>query len=101
MRRRDIGPPCSEMTILDKRGLEPIGSSERRALDMATRPGGRVVLLTGAAGGIGAAITGALLAEGHAIAAVNRDAASLDRLADAHKADRLHPIVAELTSERE
>jgi NAD(P)-dependent dehydrogenase (short-subunit alcohol dehydrogenase family) len=62
---------------------------------------GRVVLLTGAAGGIGRAITAALLAEGHAVVAVDRDAAALDDLARSHKdvRDHLHPIVADLTTE--
>ena len=62
---------------------------------------GRVVLLTGAAGGIGAAMTEALLGAGHAVAAVDRDAAGLSRLAERHAAasDRLHPSVAELGSE--
>jgi NAD(P)-dependent dehydrogenase (short-subunit alcohol dehydrogenase family) len=62
---------------------------------------GRVVLLTGAAGGIGAAMTEALLGAGHAVAAVDRDAAGLSRLVERHAAasDRLHPIVAELGSE--
>lgn len=40
----------------------------------------RVVLLTGAAGGIGRVMTQALLADGHKVAAVDRDAASLDTL---------------------
>src|SRR5262245_23959927 len=63
----------------------------------------RVALVTGAAGGIGRAMTSALLADGHAVAAVDRDAAALDQLAKlagqlgAH--DRLHPIVADLQSE--
>lgn len=62
---------------------------------------GRVVLLTGAAGGIGAVMTDALLAAGHAVAAVDRDRASLDRLAARHEgaADRLQPIVADLANE--
>jgi NAD(P)-dependent dehydrogenase (short-subunit alcohol dehydrogenase family) len=55
----------------------------------------RVVLVTGAAGGIGAAITKALVADGHAVAAVDRDVAGLERLA----ADRIHPIVADLVQE--
>ena len=37
----------------------------------------RVVLLTGASGGIGRVMTAALLAAGHAVAAVDRDAAAL------------------------
>jgi NAD(P)-dependent dehydrogenase (short-subunit alcohol dehydrogenase family) len=42
---------------------------------------GRVVLLTGAAGGIGAVMTEALLADGHCVAAIDRNAQALDRLA--------------------
>ena len=63
---------------------------------------GRVVLLTGAAGGIGRAITDVLLAAGHSVAAVDRDHAALDRLTARHAAakDRLHPIVADLGTER-
>ena len=62
---------------------------------------GRVVLLTGAAGGIGRVMTGALLAAGHAVAAVDRDHTGLERLAAQHGAakDRLHPIPADLASE--
>ena len=62
---------------------------------------GRVVLLTGAAGGIGAVITEALLAAGHSIAAVDRDKAGLDRLVSRHGTakDRLHPIAADLADE--
>ena len=60
----------------------------------------RVVLLTGASGGIGRVMTGALLAAGHAVAAVDRDAAALTRLAAQHgdAKDRLHPIVADLAT---
>ncbi len=61
----------------------------------------RVVLLTGAAGGIGRAITAALLEAGHIVAAVDRNAAALDDLVSHHAEDRdrLHPIVADLSSE--
>jgi NAD(P)-dependent dehydrogenase (short-subunit alcohol dehydrogenase family) len=62
---------------------------------------GRVVLLTGAAGGIGRVITQALLADGHAVAAVDRDTAGLDRLV-AELPDtggRLHAIAADLAGE--
>jgi NAD(P)-dependent dehydrogenase (short-subunit alcohol dehydrogenase family) len=67
---------------------------------MQSRSGGRVVLLTGAAGGIGRVITGALLAGGHSVAAVDRDAEALERLAAAHAAPeargRLHTIAEDL-----
>lgn len=62
----------------------------------------RVVILTGAAGGIGRVITAALLDEGHAVAAVDRDAAGLDRVAAEHggsKKGRLLTIAADLSSE--
>jgi NAD(P)-dependent dehydrogenase (short-subunit alcohol dehydrogenase family) len=60
----------------------------------------RVVLLTGASGGIGRVMTQALLAAGHAVAAVDRDAAALTRLTAQQGAakDRLHPIVADLAT---
>lgn len=61
---------------------------------MANTP--RVVLVTGAAGGIGAAITSALVAAGHSVAAVDRDAAGLKRLATS---ERIHPIMADLAAE--
>ena len=56
--------------------------------------GNKVVLVTGAAGGIGAAITRALIAAGHDVAAIDRDAAGLARLGagSAH----IYPLVAEL-----
>jgi len=57
---------------------------------------GRVVLLTGAAGGIGAAITRALIGAGHSVAAVDRDAERLKQLATS---ERIHPIMADLSSE--
>src|SRR5947209_1729893 len=56
----------------------------------------RVVLVTGAAGGIGTAITRALVDAGHSVAAVDRDAERLKRLASS---ERIHPIMAELSSE--
>ena len=61
----------------------------------------RTVLLTGAAGGLGRVMTQALLADGHSVAAVDRDAASLDRLVAGakHGRDRLYPITADLASE--
>ncbi|MBO0718146.1 MAG: SDR family oxidoreductase [Rhizobiales bacterium] len=59
---------------------------------------GRIVFLTGAAGGIGVAMTDALLSEGHSVAAVDRDAKALDRLSArrAQSKDRLYPILADL-----
>jgi NAD(P)-dependent dehydrogenase (short-subunit alcohol dehydrogenase family) len=64
---------------------------------------GRVVILTGAAGGIGRAITQALLADGHCVAAVDRDSAALERLCAEFQgtdaAERLHPILADLATE--
>ncbi|MGD0151733.1 MAG: SDR family oxidoreductase [Xanthobacteraceae bacterium] len=67
---------------------------------MPSSPSPRVVLLTGASGGIGWVMTEALLAAGRAVAAVDRDAAALARLAAQHGAakDRLHPIVADLAT---
>ena len=56
----------------------------------------RVVLVTGAAGGIGAAITKALMDVGHSVAAVDRDAERLNQLATS---ERIHPIMADLASE--
>jgi NAD(P)-dependent dehydrogenase (short-subunit alcohol dehydrogenase family) len=61
---------------------------------MATR---RVVLVTGAAGGIGAAITKALLKEGHEIVAVDRDAAALAKLGAI--SGHIFPLTADLASE--
>ncbi len=55
----------------------------------------RVVLVTGAAGGIGSAITKALIGAGHSVAAVDRDAEGLKRLATT---ERIRPIMADLAS---
>jgi NAD(P)-dependent dehydrogenase (short-subunit alcohol dehydrogenase family) len=60
----------------------------------------RVVLLTGAAGGIGRVMTQALLADGHKVAAVDRDPASLEQLkALCQSNDRLHCVLAQLDLE--
>src|SRR6478672_1351560 len=56
----------------------------------------RVVLLTGAAGGIGRVMTQALLADGHKVVAVDRDVASLERLKALCQSNaRLHCLVAQ------
>jgi NAD(P)-dependent dehydrogenase (short-subunit alcohol dehydrogenase family) len=54
----------------------------------------RVVLVTGAAGGIGAAVARALIGAGHIVAAVDRDAAGLARLGAA--SGYIFPLVADL-----
>jgi len=63
----------------------------------------RVVVLTGAAGGIGRAIVQSLLAEGHCVAAVDRNERALQRLTedfcDSNAADRLCAIVRDLNFE--
>src|SRR4051812_22805603 len=56
----------------------------------------RIVLVTGAAGGIGAAITRALTAAGHAVSAVDRDAEALNRLGTSTS---IHPLLIDLTTE--
>src|ERR1043165_5987313 len=56
----------------------------------------RVVLVTGAAGGIGSAISSALIAAGHSVAAGDRDAAALARLP---ASARIQPIMADLANE--
>jgi NAD(P)-dependent dehydrogenase (short-subunit alcohol dehydrogenase family) len=62
----------------------------------------RVILLTGAAGGIGRVMTDALLAAGHAVAAVDRDAGGLSGLAaPAGARERLHTVTADLASAAE
>lgn len=71
---------------------------------MQARPTlGRVVILTGAAGGIGSATMNALLAEGHSVAAVDRDTTRLRQLSetctDPEVAERFQAIVADLESE--
>ena len=59
----------------------------------------RVVLITGAAGGLGSVMTAALLKDGHAVAAVDRSAEGLTRLVASLGAgrERLLSIEAELS----
>lgn len=62
----------------------------------------RVVIVTGAAGGIGRAIAERLLADGHYVAAVDRDTAALARFSGALESfvsDHMHCIEADLASE--
>ena len=60
----------------------------------------RVVLLTGAAGGIGRVMAQALLEDRHSVAAVDRDADSLERLKTSlPAAERFCPIPANLGTE--
>src|SRR5258708_5402080 len=83
-------------SILDNRGAEPIGF---RLENTMANPS-RVVLLTGAAGGIGRVMTQALLADGHKVAAVDRDAASLDTLKTlCGGSASLHLVLADLGGE--
>lgn len=63
---------------------------------MAPEKARSVVLLTGAAGGIGRAMVDALLAAGHVVAAVDRDATAMARLAADYPA--VEPIIADLES---
>ena len=59
----------------------------------------RIVLVTGAAGGIGRAMVASLLAAGHQIAALDYDAKGLDALQTAHGArPNLHAIEADLST---
>src|SRR5262245_38274962 len=74
---------------------QPHGKGAMRERDPAR---GRVVLLTGAAGGIGRVMTDVLLADGHQVAAVDRNAEGLSRLAAGADADRFCSIVADLSS---
>lgn len=57
----------------------------------------RVVLITGAAGGLGTVMAAALLKDGHAVAAVDRSAEALARLTASLGRERLLPIEAELS----
>ena len=59
----------------------------------------RVVLITGAAKGIGAAITRAIARAGHSVAAVDCDRAALKQLCEEPGLQKVFPIVADLTAE--
>lgn len=62
--------------------------------------GGRVALVTGAAGGIGAATVRTLVGEGMRVAALDRDAAALAARYRADS-DRVLPIAADVTNEEQ
>lgn len=62
---------------------------------------GRTVLLTGATGGIGAALAGALVARGAHVLAVARDAGRLTTLARDQPAGAITPFAADLTDARD
>jgi NAD(P)-dependent dehydrogenase (short-subunit alcohol dehydrogenase family) len=61
------------------------------------------ILLTGAAGGLGSVMTAALIEAGHSIAALDRNTAALDRLADKLKVarERLLLLTADVSVEAE
>ena len=63
----------------------------------------RVILVTGAAGGLGTVMTRALIEAGHKVAALDRNTAALDRLAAALKdaRDRLLMLTADVAIEAE
>ena len=61
----------------------------------------RIVLVTGAAGGIGSAMVASLPDAGHRIAALDHDAKGLDALLAAHGShSNLHAIEADLSTAR-
>ena len=60
---------------------------------------GRTVLLTGASGGIGAALCDALVKAGARVIAVGRDDARLQPLAQRHRAGQVVPLVADLATD--
>jgi NAD(P)-dependent dehydrogenase (short-subunit alcohol dehydrogenase family) len=57
----------------------------------------RIVLITGAAGGIGRAMVSSVLEAGHAVVALDRDRAALDALVAAHPG--VVPVAADLATE--
>jgi NAD(P)-dependent dehydrogenase (short-subunit alcohol dehydrogenase family) len=70
---------------------------------MPYRTDGRVVLLTGAAGGLGTVMAAALLEAGHCVAAVDLDGNALVRLLERLQAprERVLPVPADVSSEDE
>ena len=70
---------------------------------MTNQTVGRVVMLTGAGGGLGGVMAAALLDAGHSIAAVDQDGNALVRLLERLQMppDRLLPVAADVSSEDE
>jgi NAD(P)-dependent dehydrogenase (short-subunit alcohol dehydrogenase family) len=70
---------------------------------MMARTDGRIVLLTGAAGGLGTVLTMSLIDAGHSVAALDRNTGALDRLAASLGAgrERLMVITADVSIEAE
>lgn len=60
---------------------------------------GRTVLLTGASGGIGAALCDALVAAGARVVAVGRNEARLSQIAQRHPSGKAIPLVADLSND--
>ena len=60
---------------------------------------GRTVLLTGASGGIGAALCDALVKAGARVVAIGRNESRLQALAQRHTEDRVMPLVADLATD--
>jgi short-subunit dehydrogenase len=60
---------------------------------------GRTVLLTGASGGIGAALCDALVKAGARVVAIGRNEARLQALAQRHAAGRVVPLAADLATD--
>jgi 3-oxoacyl-[acyl-carrier protein] reductase len=61
-----------------------------------SRPDGAVAVVTGAAGGLGVAITHALLATGLPVVAVDLDKDRLQALSDSAPAGQVHPLVVDV-----
>lgn len=70
---------------------------------MTDQTAGRVILLTGAGGGLGSVMAAALLDAGHSIAAVDQDGNALVRLLERMQVPpgRLLPVAADVSSEDE
>ena len=65
----------------------------------STPHSGRVVVVTGAAGGIGSRLVERFLADGDTVVATDTGTAALDALAEGQPSARLHTVPADITSE--